>query len=269
MNEPADEAPVTVEHRGNLAVLRLNRPDTYNALNLEMGDALLEALVACDQDDAVRAVLLTGTGKAFCSGGDIREMRSFESPEGYAGGYLKRLTVRLHASLATLLGMEKPVVTAVNGPAAGAGFSLALAGDMVMASEAASFTVAYTAIGLAPDGGSTYFLPRMVGPKRAFELMATNRVLTPADAMDLGIINRTAPADGFEAEAMALAQSLADGPTRALGYTKRLLLSGQDGGVETAMEQERRAIAACGGTADFVAGKAAFLAKSKAVFAGR
>ena len=156
---------VAVERSGHLAILKLNRPDAYNALNLQMSDDLLHALIECDEDPGVRALLLSGEGRAFCSGGDIRQMKEKANADGRAGTFLKTLTTRLHAIVSTMARMHKPVITAVNGPAAGAGLSIALAGDMVVTNQSASFTVAYTAIGLAPDGSSTYHLPRLVGPE--------------------------------------------------------------------------------------------------------
>lgn len=260
--------PVLMATSEGLATITLNRPDSYNALDLALGQQLLGALIACDESSDVRAVLITGNGPAFCSGGDIREMQAHADDGGGAGEYLKRLTVRLHAIVATIARMPKPVVTAVNGPAAGAGLSLALAGDLVLASERATFTVAYTAIGLAPDGGSSYLLPRLIGPKRAFELIATNRAVEPAEALELGMVNRVHPADGFLEGASDYAASLARGATVALGHGKNLLLSGATNGLETVMEYERRAIASCGSTADFREGATAFMEKREPRFVG-
>jgi 2-(1,2-epoxy-1,2-dihydrophenyl)acetyl-CoA isomerase len=268
MGATESEALVLFEREKGLAVLTLNRPASYNALDLELGEALLAAAIRCDEDPAVRAVLITGAGPAFCSGGDIRQMCEEAEPDGRAGAFLKRLTVRFHATIATLARMPKPVVMAVNGPAAGGGLSLALAGDLVVASEDASFTLGYTAIGLAPDGSSSFTLPRLVGPKRAYELMALNRKLTAAEARDLGLINQVFPAERFRDEALDYARRLAQGPTRALGQAKKLLLLNATCDLETAMEHERRAIAACGGTNDFIEGVGAFFDKRKAAFRG-
>ena len=244
-----------------MQIITLNRPKAYNALNLKLGDDLLQALIDCDENDAVRAVMITGNGPAFCSGGDIRQMQEKADESGKANAFLKQLTVRLHASVSTLVRMKKPVITAVNGPAAGAGLSLALAGDMVVASADAKFTVAYTAIGLAPDGSSTHFLPRLVGTKRAFELMAMNRTLSASDAQSMGIINTVLPADSFATDAEAIAQKLAGGPTQALWKVKELLAASVDSSLETSMEFERRAIADCGKTSDFIEGTNAFIEK--------
>ncbi|MCL5044867.1 MAG: enoyl-CoA hydratase-related protein [Deltaproteobacteria bacterium] len=249
---------------GAVAVLTLNRPEVFNALDLALGEALLDALIECDQDDRVRAVLLTGAGRAFCAGGDIRAMAA-AGPK--AAAFLEKLTVFLHASVATIARMPKPVIMAVNGPAAGAGFSLALAGDLLVASERATFTVAYTKIGLAPDGSSTFFLPRIVGCKRAFDLMASNRALAAAEAYELGLVSAVFAESEFEARAREISRHLAAGPTQALARTKRLLAL--EATLETQMESERQAISACARSEDFREGIKGFLDKRAVVFAGR
>jgi len=268
MSTTQSDPAVIFEVIDNLAVLTLNRPKAYNALNLQMGDDLLNTLIACDEDPSVRAILITGNGSAFCAGGDIRQMQSEADSEGRSAAFLKTLTVRLHMAIATLVRMPKPVVTAVNGPAAGAGFSLALAGDLVVAADTANFTLAYTAIALPPDGSSTYFLPRLIGPKWAYELMAMNRTLSASEARDLGIVNQIFPAENFAKDAEAYARRLANGPTQALGHAKNLLTLSTENALETAMEFERRAIADCGRSADFVEGANAFVNKRVASFIG-
>jgi 2-(1,2-epoxy-1,2-dihydrophenyl)acetyl-CoA isomerase len=222
------DASVLLDGTEGVGWITLNRPEVYNALNTDMAERLLDAVIRCDEDDKIRAVVITGSGASFCAGGDIRQMIDSGASEGNAARFLKTLTVSLHAATATIAYMSKPVVMAVNGAAAGAGFSLALAGDLVLAADNARFTVAYTAIGLAPDGSSTFTLPRLVGPKRAFELMCTNR-----------------------------------------RYAKRLVTLSAQSSLETQMEHERRAIAACGRTADFREGTDAFIAKRPSEFQGR
>lgn len=263
------EAPVRVDRSDGLAVVTLNRPQAFNALDLALGDALVDAAIACDEDDTVRAVMITGEGRAFCGGGDIRQMRERADAEGRSAAFLKKLTLTLHAAVATFARMPKPVVTAVNGPAAGAGFSLAVAGDLVVAADTATFTLAYTAIGLAPDGGSTFYLPRLVGAKRAFALIAENRPLGAAEAQALGLVNEVFPAASFAADAEQFARTLAGGPTRALGAAKKLLMLSSESGLETQMEHERRAIADCARSEDFVAASTAFVEKRKPTFRGR
>jgi 2-(1,2-epoxy-1,2-dihydrophenyl)acetyl-CoA isomerase len=268
MSDDPTELLVRFEVTDGLAVLTLNRPQAYNAFDLALGDALVDAAIRCDEDRSVRAVMLTGSGRAFCSGGDIRQMLDRADADGKAGAFLKQLTIRFHAAIATFARMAKPVVTAVNGPAAGGGFSLALAGDLVVAADNASFTLAYTAIGLAPDGSSTFYLPRLVGAKRAYELIALNRPLSAQEAQAYGLVNAVFPAASFQQDATAYAMRLAQGPTQALAQAKKLLLLNAESSLETAMEHERRAIAACGNTRDFAEGTAAFFGKRPPTFNG-
>lgn len=266
---PASPEPLVVERDGGLCVLRLNRPEAYNALDEALAEALLEAAVECDHDETVRAVMITGTGAAFGAGGDIRAMQAHADENGRTGAFLKRLTVPFHEAVATFAHMPKPVIAAVNGVAAGAGFSLALACDMIVAARSASFTMAYTRIAMAPDGSSTFYLPRAVGFKRAFELIALNPLLSADEARELGIVARVLDDDGFAEAARALARELAEGPTRALGEAKRLLTLSASASLETQMENERRAIAACGDSADGTEGRRAFLDKRAPRFEGR
>ena len=262
------EQMIVSERVGAVATIALNRPESYNALNLQHAEELLDALIACDEDQAVRATVLTGAGRAFCSGGDIRAMNASAS-RGGAAAFLKKLTVLLHGAVATMAWMSKPVVAAVNGPAAGAGFSLALAADLILAAEGATFTMAYTKIGLTPDGSSTYFLPRLLGSKRAFDLICSNRILTAIQARDLGLVSEVFPDQEFQARVPEFAARLAAGPTQALGRTKRLLNLGASGSLETQMEHERSAIAECARSEDFQQGIRAFLEKRTPEFAGR
>ncbi|HXC57260.1 MAG TPA: enoyl-CoA hydratase-related protein [Rhizomicrobium sp.] len=264
-----EDRPVLLEIADGVAAITLNRPKAYNALNLALTDAFLDALIACDQDQGVRAVLVTGSGPAFCSGGDIRQMRDAVEARGNAGAYLKMLTVRFHGVIATMAQMRKPVITAVNGVAAGGGLSVALAGDIVVASDAARFTVAYTAIGAVTDGGLSYNLPRLVGPKLAFELTCSNRMLSAQAAKDLHIVSHIYPHTEFLSRARAYAGELATMPTESLAQAKHLYAVSANNGLETQMEQERQAISACGRTADFSEGIDAFLNKRKARFIGR
>ncbi len=270
MSKSKSAAPAVVLDRdGGLAVLTLDRPKAYNAMNAELVEGMLDALIECDDDPAVRAVMITGAGTAFCAGGDIRAMVEHDEYEGSATRFLKLLTVDLHGAIATLNRMPKPVIAAVNGAAAGAGFSLALACDLVVAAESATLTMAYTRIGAAPDGSSTHFLTRLVGAKRAYDLIANNPVLSAAEAKELGIVNEVFADDSFADQARAYAARLAAGPTRALGLAKQLLASVPGASLETQMEFERRAIAACGATDDFREGIRAFLDKRPAAFSGR
>jgi len=260
--------PVLIERVNGLAIVTLNRADSYNAFDGPLAEAFLAALVECDEDRSVRAVMITGAGKAFCAGGNLKAMKEVADAGQSVGAFLKRLVVPIHGAIATIARMEKPVVAAVNGPAGGFGFSLALACDLVLASDAAMFTMAYTKAGLSPDGSSSFFLPRIVGPKRAFDMMVNNEVLSPVEAKDLGIVNRIVPADSFAEEARDYCARLAQGPTRAFGAAKRLIALSPESSLETQMEHERRAIAESAGTEDFKEGVTAFVEKRAADFRG-
>src|SRR4029077_6804395 len=188
--------------------------------------------------------------------------------QGNLESYLREITTYLHLAVSRFARLDAPVIAAVHGAAAGGGFSLAIACDLVLAAESATFLMAYTKIGMAPDGGSTYFLPRLVGLKRAMELTLTNRVLSAREACEWGLVTEVVPAEKFSQRAEELASSLAQGPTRAFGSAKRLLHSGWNQSLETQMELESRAIAEAGGTADGKEGIKAFVEKRKTKFSG-
>lgn len=256
-----------LERMGGVARITLNRPDNFNAYDLELAAELEQAMESCGSDPDVGAVILTGRGKVFCSGGDIKEMRSWiERGEEPVSVLFQRLTRHLHGTVVEMRRMPKPLIAAVNGAAAGAGFSLALACDIRLASTSARFTQAYTRIGLVPDGGSSYFLPRLVGPARAAELMFLNRLLTAHEALEWGLVSRVIEGEALEEEAIGLAQELASGPTRAYGLLKRLLGRTWELSLEGQLEEERRAIVEASLTADFQEGIEAFVAKRKPTF---
>jgi 2-(1,2-epoxy-1,2-dihydrophenyl)acetyl-CoA isomerase len=254
------------EIRDSVARITLNRPDAANALNLDMSKDLMHAALQCSEDPAVRAVIITGTGRMFCAGGDLK---SFAAQGEHLAYHLKEVTTYLHAAMSRLTRMDAPVIAAVNGTAAGAGMSLACACDFVLAAESTKFTMAYTRAGLTPDGSSTYFLPRIVGLKRALELALTNRLLSAQEARDWGIVTRVVPDANLQAEADTLAAQLASAATGALGATKRLLHSGWTETLETQMELETQAIAARAHTADGREGITAFLEKRAPKFTGK
>lgn len=258
--------PLHFELDGAVARLTLSRPDAANAIDLPLARALHAAALRCDEERAVRAVLLTGAGRAFCAGGDLA---SFERAGAGRPALIKEITTYLHAAVATFARMRAPVVAAVNGAAAGAGLALVAAADLALASEDAKLTLAYTRVGLTPDGSSTWFLPRLLGPRRALELMLTNRVLTAREALELGLVTRVVPAAALAGEADALARELAAGPTEAFGATKRLLILSATQGLESQMELEARAIADASRSADGAEGIAAFLARRAPAFEGR
>lgn len=256
------------ELAAGLARVTIDRPAQFNALDLTAMEELLDVANRCSTDPAVRCVLLTGAGeKAFCAGGDVAGFaRAIEA--GEVGMLLQRMTTAMHMAISRFAWMRAPLVGAVNGVAAGAGLSLAAACDLVLAADTARFTSAYTRIGLTPDGSSTYFLSRLIGPRRAAELHMTDRVLTAAEALDWGIVNRVVPAASLMEEAGALAAKLAQGPTRAYGGVKRLLQTGLSDTLESQMEREARMILEMAQSADGVEGISAFAAKRPARFTG-
>jgi 2-(1,2-epoxy-1,2-dihydrophenyl)acetyl-CoA isomerase len=255
-----------LEVHDQVATLTLNRPAVYNAVDLTLARELLEATTQLDEDPAVRCVVLSGAGTAFCAGGDVRGFHE-QLPE--IGAHLKRLTGLLHGAVSRLARMAKPAIAAVNGVAAGGGLGLMLACDLAYAVDTATFTLAYTRIGATPDGGSTFWLPRLVGVRRALELIYTNRVLSAQEAAAWGLINGVVPADRFPADVYELARQLARGPTLAYGRAKQLCALSLHHTLETQMEYEARAIADSGKSEDFREGILAFLQKRPPTFQGR
>ncbi|MED5338548.1 MAG: enoyl-CoA hydratase-related protein [Pseudomonadota bacterium] len=260
-----DYETLQVTVAGGVAEVTMNRPDKGNALNLQLAVDLLDAADRVSEDAAVRAVLLTGAGKSFCFGGDLA---SFHAEGASMARHLKDVTVPLHAAISRLTRMDPPLIVAVNGTAAGAGFSLALIGDLVLSAASAKYTMAYTRIGVSPDGSSTYFLPRVVGLRRAQELMFTNRLLSAEEAAEWGVVTRVVADEALMDEALALAAEMAAGPTRAYGQIKTLLASTFGATLETQMEFESLSIAGMAKTADGRNGIAAFLEKRKVTFTG-
>jgi 2-(1,2-epoxy-1,2-dihydrophenyl)acetyl-CoA isomerase len=263
---PMGYETIKVDVAAGVATITLNRPDAYNALNLTMGRELFTAVLEVDEDPAVRCVVMTAAGKAFCGGGDVKE---FLSSLPRVGILLKELTTQIHGAVSRLVRTGKPVITAVNGIAAGGGLSLALAGDLVIAAESARFTMAYSRIAATPDGSSTYWLPRLIGIRRAIELFYTNRVLTATEALDWGLITRVVPDVELASAAGQLARELAAGPTLAFGRGKRLFHASTTESLETQMELESQAIARSGHTEDFAEGVRAFAEKRPPGFKGR
>lgn len=257
---------ILLDVKDGVARITLNRPDAANGLTLPMARELMQAAIQCDENSSVRAIVVTGAGKLFCAGGDLKSFAGFGDS---IAASLKEMTVYLHAAISRLARGDAPVVMAVNGTAAGAGMSLAVAGDLAIAGESAKFTMAYTAVGLAPDGSSTYFLPRLIGMRRTQELMLTNRRLSAAEALDWGLVNQVVPDEAVLPRAEELAQQLAQGPTRSYGAVKKLLATSFSESLETQMEYESSAIAAASNTDDGREGIRAFLEKRKPAFKGR
>ncbi len=246
--------------------ITLQRPDNANAMNPTMARELLDVAIACDVDAAVRAVLIDAEGRMFCAGGDLA---GFASAGTALAGLIKRMTVDLHGAISRLARMRAPVIAAVQGAAAGAGFSLACACDLVVAARSAKFTMAYTRAGLVPDGSSTYFLPRLLGRRRALELMLLNPVLTSDEAHEQGLVTRVVEDAALPEAAFALARELAQGPTGAYAAAKRLVLASSNETLESQMELEAAAIAEAATGADGQEGIAAFLGKRKPTFHGQ
>jgi 2-(1,2-epoxy-1,2-dihydrophenyl)acetyl-CoA isomerase len=255
-----------LERRDGVATLTLNRPEAYNALDLALGRELFHAALEVDEDPDVRCVVVTGAGKAFCAGGNVKD---FADNLPRIGLLVKELTTYLHGAVSRLTRSPKPVVMAVNGVAAGGGLSFALSGDLVVAAESARFTMAYSKIAATPDGSSSYFLPRLIGVRRALELYLTNRVLSAREALEWGLITRVVPDAELTSAVGALARELAAGPTLAIGGAKRLFHQSTWESLETQMELEAQAIAASGRTEDFREGVTAFASKKTPTFKGR
>ncbi|WP_121067320.1 enoyl-CoA hydratase/isomerase family protein [Chachezhania antarctica] len=249
-----------------IARITLNRPDQANALDRTMAQELFAASLAVSTDPSVRAVLLTGRGKLFCGGGDLAAMDA--AGDGREAMLLEMATL-LHQAIIRFNSMDAPMVVAVNGAAGGAGFSILLAGDYVIAADTAKFVSGYTASGLTPDGSSTHFLAKHVGLLRAKELMLTNRPLSAREACEWGLVSRVVPHESLGEEAEAMARQFADGPTKAFGGVKRLLQTTYSDSIEAQLEKESVSIAKMVTTEDGPHGIRSFLNKVKPVFKGR
>lgn len=248
-----------------VATVTLNRPEVLNAFNTPMQYELAALIPDLAADDAVRAVILTGAGRAFCAGGDIKQMDATNPTPLEGRNKLHRM---LTTVLMPLLRIEKPVIAAVNGAAAGAGMNLALAADIVLAAETAKFSQAFVKVGLVPDTGGLYLLTRQIGLSRAKDLCFTGRMLSAREAMELGLVNRLLPADGLMPAALALAQELARGATAAIGLTKSLLNLSHTATLEEMVEFESYAQAVALYTDDHREGIRAFLEKRVPQFRG-
>jgi 2-(1,2-epoxy-1,2-dihydrophenyl)acetyl-CoA isomerase len=243
--------------------ITFNRPEVFNAMHHAMRMEILEALETCAQEPAIRAVHITGTGKAFCAGEDLQEVTDPNGPS-----LAEIISTGYNPMVQRIRGLEKPVVAAVNGVAAGAGANIALACDIVVAAAAASFTQAFSKIGLIPDSGGTWTLPRLVGLQRATALMMLSDKISAADAAAMGMIWKVFPNDTFLSDSVQLAESLAQMPTKGLALTKQALNQSfnNDFTSQTFLEDQLQTLA--GNTHDYREGVAAFIEKRKAVFTG-
>ncbi|WP_460359238.1 enoyl-CoA hydratase/isomerase family protein [Mycobacterium sp. ZZG] len=255
---------ITFEQTGVIARITLNRPDAANGMNGTMTRELAVAAARCDSP-ATKVVVITGAGRFFCAGGDLKD---FASAPG-RGHHIKGVADDLHRAISTLARMDAVVITAVNGTAAGAGFSLAVAGDLVLAAESASFTMAYTRVGLSPDGGASYHLPRLIGIAKTKQLMLANRTLSAQEASQWGLVGEVVADDQLRVRADELAEQMAQTSAGSNGAVKALLLDTFGNGLEQQMELEGRTIAARAESADGREGVDAFLSKRKAEFGPR
>ncbi len=255
-------AEVETTRDGAVLTITLNRPDVLNAFNAAMHQALSAALKEAEADD-VRAVVITGAGRGFCVGQDLTEFR--EAP----GDIGERLRGNYHPNILALRRLEKPVLAAVNGPAAGAGLSFACACDLRLAAASATFVPAFINIGLVPDSGGTYFVRRLLGTARAFEWMTSGRRLSAAEALDWGLVSEVVADEKLAERAAERAAELAAMPTRGVGLTKRLFDNAENATLEEQLELEAQLQTAATQTADFREGVDAFLEKREPRFEGR
>jgi len=264
------ELQVLTELRNGIATITLNRPTALNALTAEMMEGLIEASARCERDDTVRCVVIRGAGDNFMAGGDLKSFHASLTQD--RDNYLRRREMQVvaaHQLIYQLRRMPKPVLASVRGAAAGFGLSLVLAADLAIASDDALFTLAYRHVGLSADGGATYFLPRVVGERRALELALLGERFNAERAKDLGIVNWVTTYGKLEEETASLARRLADGPTVALGLVKRLIRSSLDNSWDEHSHREAESFAVAAATDDHLEGVSAFVEKRKATFKGR
>jgi 2-(1,2-epoxy-1,2-dihydrophenyl)acetyl-CoA isomerase len=262
----ASHETVDVTKDGPAARILLNRPDALNAWNEQFGRDLLDAVSTLHGDDSIRAVLITGAGRGFSSGADLKEQRG--SDDGGLPDLSARLTEIYHPIITGLREMPKPVVAAVNGPAVGIGCSLALAADLIVAAESAYFLLAFVNIGLVPDGGSTAFLPARVGYARSAEMAMLGERVPAAKALDWGLINQVTPDDELESVSTALLERLANGPTASYAGSKRLLNRRAYADLAGQLDAEAEAQRGQGQSKDFIEGVVAFVEKRPPKFTG-
>jgi len=254
---------IKTEIDGSVMKITLNRPDKFNSFNREMSLQLQDALKRADDDDIIRAILLTGEGKAFCAGQDLTEAMDANGP-----GIERIVREHYNPIVQKIRTIEKPVVCAVNGVAAGAGANIALSCDIVVAATCASFIQAFSKIGLIPDSGGTFFLPRLIGFGKASALMMLGDKVSATDAERMGMIFKVVEDPSLPAEAMSIAKTLADLPTKGIGYTKRLLNQSPVNSLERQLEYEAEMQVHAASTYDYNEGVNAFLEKRKPVFKG-
>jgi 2-(1,2-epoxy-1,2-dihydrophenyl)acetyl-CoA isomerase len=256
-------SPILTSQHGSTLEIALNRPEAYNALDLDMMVMLGDALAGAATDETVKGVLLTGRGKAFCAGGDLKWISQQASD---AGSTLHRLAPQFHIAITEIRRMAKPVVAAVNGIAAGGGFSLALTCDFRVMAESAVLRQGYTSNGLSIDGGGTFALPRLVGLARAMEIAAFDEPIPASKALEWGLVTKVVPDSEVQKEALAMLEGLQKSALHSFAWSKRLLLESFNNTLETQLELERQGISDCAGHPHGQEGIRAFVEKRKPVF---
>lgn len=264
----SDEKILLVEKIDGVCLITLNRPDKLNAFNDELSFQLIDALKSAEKDAEVRAVVITGAGRGFCSGQDLAN-RKFSDASESRPSLSESIRRRYNPMVIRIRRMEKPVIAAVNGVAAGAGSSLALACDLRVVAENASFIQSFTKVGLVPDSGATFILPRLIGATKAFELMLSAGKLEAKEACQLGLVNKLVPQDKVLEEAMSWAKELAKGPTKAFGLSKRALNEAIFADLEERLEYEAHMQEIAGRSDDFQEGVTAFLDKRQPIYKGK
>lgn len=262
-----DYQTIQLEMRGAVSVITLNRPESLNALTLEVANEF-KAAVADARERGARAIVLTGAGRAFCAGGDLREMQKIAQREGRVDAFFDEPLRALNECLLLIRQTPLPFIAAVNGAASGGGCNLALACDLVIASESARFNQAFIRVGLSPDCGGTFILPRLVGWRRATELMMTGDVINAQQAAEMGMINAVVADAQLMAQVMAMSEKLANAPTAAIGRIKELLERSATNDYAEQLELERKTQIQSGQTKDFREGVAAFIEKRPPKFVG-
>ena len=260
-----DKDLVIVSNSDGIATVRLNDPGSLNALSVPMANRLREALGDLADDPTVRVLVLTGTGRGFCAGGDVQ---SFYDHRDDPQAVMQQVLDGLHGAIEVLIDLPFPTIAAINGVVAGAGMGVACATDLAVAVDDAVLTMAYTGIGVSPDGSSTWFLPRLVGTRVAMDMILTNRRVTAAEAVALGMVNMSVPADEFDEAVASLATKLSRGPTKAYVRARHLLRSSMSNSPTAQMDAEAAAILAAGETTDFYEGVSAFIEKRRPDFTG-
>jgi len=248
-----------------IAILSLDRPDVFNSFNREMALLFQKKLDACEKNPNIRAIVVTGEGKAFCAGQDLKEVTSAELNPGFK----KIIEEHYNPIISRIRKIEKPIIAAVNGVAAGAGANIALACDVVIASENASFIQAFSKIGLVPDSGGTFFLPRLIGFQKASALMMLGDKIPAHEAEKLGMIYKVVSPENFMEEVMNIASILSNMPTKALGFTKRLLNESMNNSLENQLEMEGKLQIESAQSEDYAEGVDAFVQKRKPNFKGK